>query len=102
MTMLSRHLEHLQAMATSGGCGPTPPPPPPPAPFPALPGNISCGFVPPMATMADCSDEVREGDRVSVTAIGSIDQSGCFSVMILPDRDGLQDIMLQNISNSLE
>ena len=52
--------------------------------------------------MADCSDEVREGDRVSVTAIGSIDPSGCFSVRILPDRDGLQDIMLQNISTSLE
>ena len=45
---------------------------PPPAPFPALPRNTSCGFVPPMAMlqhatvclMADCSDEVREGDRV--------------------------------------
>ena len=105
--MLSRHLEQLHAITTSGGCGPTPPPPPP---FTTLPGNTSCGFVPPMATlqhatvclMADCSDEVREGDRVSVTAIGSIDQSGCFSVRILPDRDGLQDIMLQNISNSLE
>ena len=110
MKMLSQHIEQLQAMATSGGCGPTPPPPPPSLPFPTLPGNTSCGFVPPRATlqhatvclMADCSDEVREGDRVSVTAIGSIDQSGCFSVRILPDRDGLQDIMLQNISNSLE
>ena len=108
--VLNQHLEQLRAMATSpcphvGECGPIPPPS-----FPALPGNTSCGFVPPMATlqhataclMADCSDEVKEGDRVSVTAIGSIDQSGCFSVRILPDRDGLQDIMLQNISNSLE
>ena len=106
--MLSRHLEQLHATATSGGCGPTPPPPPP-APFPALPGNTSCGFVPPMATlqhatvclMADCSDEVREGDRVSVTAIGSIDQSGCFSVKILPDRDGLQDIICYKIPQTL-
>ena len=107
--MLSQHMEQLRAMVTNKECDPTPPPPPPP-PFPSLPGNSSCGFVPPMATlqhatvclMADCSDEVREGDRVSVTAIGSIDQNGCFSVRILPDRDGLQDIMLQNISNSLE
>ena len=101
MKMLSQLLEQLHAMVTSSGCGPTPPPPPPAAPFPALPRNTSCGFVPPMATlqhasvclMADCSDEVREGDRVSVTAIGSIDQSGCFSVRIFPDRVGLQDIM---------
>ena len=104
--MLNQHLEHLRANV--GEHGPTPAPPPPL--FPGMPGNTSCGFVPPMATlqhataclMADCSDEVREGDRVSVTAIGSINQSGCFSVRILPDRDGLQDIMLQNISNSLE
>ena len=108
MKMLSRHLEQLHAMATSGGCGPTPPPPPP-LPFPALPGNTSCGFVPPMATlqhatvclMADCSDEVREGDRVSVTAIGSIDQSGCFSMRILPDRDGLQDKTSQTLWSEL-
>ena len=53
--------------------------------------------------LVDCSDEVREGVRVSVTAIGSlIDQSGCFPFRILPDKDELQDIMLQNISNSLE
>ena len=52
--------------------------------------------------MVDYSDEMREGDRVNVTSIGSINQSGYFSVRILPDRDGLQDIMLQNISNSLE
>ena len=94
--MLSQHMEQLRAMATSEECGHAPAPPPPS--FPALPGNTSCGFVPPMATlqhatvclMSDCSDEVREGDRVSVTAIGSIDQSGVFSVRILPDRDGLQ------------
>ena len=104
--MLNQHLEHLEHLSASvGEHAPAPPPP-----FPSLPGNTSCGFVPPMATlqhataclMADCSDQVREGDRVSVIAIGSIDQSGCFSVRILPDRDGLQDIMLQNISNSLE
>ena len=52
--------------------------------------------------MTDSSGEVGEGDRVSVTAIGSIDHNGCFSVRLLPDKDGLQDITLQNISNSLE
>ena len=100
--VLSQHLEQLHAMATS--------PSPAPPPLPTLPGNTCCGFVPPMVTLhhatacltGDCSDEVREGDRVNVTAIGSIDQSGCFSVRILPDRGGLQDIMLQNISNSLD
>ena len=84
--MLSHHMEQLRAMATNRECDPAPPPPP--APFPSLPGNSSCGFVPPMATlqhatvclMTDCSDEVREGDRVSVTSIGSIDQYVYFSV----------------------
>ena len=83
---------------------------PKPPRFPTLPGNTSGGFVPPMATlhhataclMTDSSGEVAEGDRVSVTAIGSIDHGGCFSVRLLPDRDGMQDITLQNISNSLE
>ena len=64
-----------------------------PPPFPTLPGNTSYGFVPLMGTLQHATaclmaDKVREGDRVSVR--------------ILPDRDGLQDIMLQNISNSLE
>ena len=84
--MLSQHMEQLRAMATNKECDPAPPPPPPL--FPSLPENTSCGFIPPMATlqhatvclMANCSDKVREGDRVSVTAIGSIDQSGYFSV----------------------
>ena len=103
--VLSQHLEQLHAVATSHMEEYSPPPP-----LPAMPRNTSCGFVPPMATlhhamaslMTDCSDKVGEGDRVSVTAIGSIDQSRCFSVWVLPNRDRLQYIMLQNISNSLE
>ena len=102
MKLLSQHLDQLRVKA---GCGEPSPPP-----LPALRGNTSCGFVPPIATLhhlsacllMDYSEEVVEGDSVSVTAIGSIDQNGCFTVRILPDRDGLQDIMLQNISNSLE
>ena len=100
--LLSQHLEHLQDEANRGE--------PKPPPIPVLPGNTSCGFVPPMATLhhataclvTDYSDDVVDGDSVSVTAIGTIDQTGCFSVRILPDQNGLQDIMLQNISNSLE
>ena len=102
MKLLSQHLEQLQDEANHGE--------PNPPPLPALPGNTSCGFVPPMATlhhataciMTDYSDNVVDGDSVNVTAIGTIDQTGCFSVRILPDQNGLQDIMLQNISNSLE
>ena len=69
--MLSQHMEQLRALATNSECDLAPPPPPPPPPFPSLPGNISCGFVPPMVAlqhatdclMADCSDEVRELGR---------------------------------------
>ena len=100
--LLTQHLEQLQAKASHGESSPPP--------LPALPGDTSCGFVPPLATlhhataclMTDYSDEVAQGDSVSVTAIGSIDQSGSFWMRLLPNRDGLQDIMLQNISNSLE
>ena len=45
--------------------------------------------------------EVEQGEEMSVSVIGSISKEGLFWLRILPDVDGLQDVMLENISNAI-
>ena len=45
--------------------------------------------------------EVKAGEEMSVSVIGSLSNSGHFWVRLLPDDAGLQDVMLQNLSNSI-
>ena len=45
--------------------------------------------------------EVKAGEEMSVSVIGSLSNSGHLWVRLLPDDVGLQDVMLQNLSNSI-
>lgn len=81
---------------------------PPPAP-PSLSGGTWCGFVPEMTNlvhsmaclMLEHRSEVQVGEDMRVSIIGSLTNLGQFWVRLLPDDAGLQDVMLQNLSNSI-
>ena len=85
---------------TSAGGKPTLPP---------LPGGSCCGFIPEMTNLVHSSaslvlehrGEVEEGDQMKVSVIGSLSKEGRFWVRILPDDGGIQDVMLQNLSNTI-
>lgn len=81
----------------------------PPPPFPSLAGGTCSGFVPDMTSlvhstaclMLEHRKEVEEGQEMRVSVIGSLSNEGRFWVRILPDESGLQDVMLQNLSNTI-
>ena len=80
-----------------------------PVPDPVPPDATYCGFVPDMTNLVHSSaclmlehrEEVKEGEEMHVSVIGSLNRKGRFWVRILPDDNGLQDIMLQNLSNTI-
>lgn len=80
-----------------------------PPPLPSLSGGSYCGFVPEMTNLVHATAslmlehrrEVEEGEETRVSVIGSLRKDGMFWVRILPDNVGLQDVMLQNLSNTL-
>ena len=45
--------------------------------------------------------EMEEGEEMRVSVIGSLGKDGRFWVRILPDDMRLQDVMLQNLSNTI-
>ena len=71
---------------------------------------MSCGFLPEFhslslacASLITCPcDDVEVGNNVPVNVIGSINSEGFFWVRILPDQLQVKDLILQNISNSLQ
>lgn len=78
--------------------------------LPQLVGGTSCGFAPELVTlqrasicmMMDHQEEPREGDIIPTTVIGTLTKEGTFWVRMLPDEFATQDIVLRNISNSLQ
>ena len=82
---------------------------PPLPPFPSLAGGTCCGFVPDMTSLVHSSAcvmlehrrEVEEEQEMKVSVIGSLSNKGKFWLRILPDDSGLQDVMLQNLSNTI-
>lgn len=82
----------------------------PPSPLPhSFSGGLCCGFVPEVTNlvhsmacfMLEHRSEVEVGEEARVSVIGSLAEEGQFCVRILSDDSGLQDIMLQNLSNSI-
>lgn len=78
-------------------------------PLPVLSGETHCGFIPEVinlvhstaSLMLEHRGEVEEGEEMRVSVIGSFGKDGRFCVRILPDDVGMQDVMLQNLSNTI-
>ena len=79
-------------------------------PLPTFPGGISCGFVPDFTTLTLATtslitahaEEVRVGGSVRVTVVGGMNPEGMFWVRLLPGELRIEDVILQNISNTLQ
>ena len=77
---------------------------------PSLPGGLSCGFLPEFTTLilataslvADPCADVVVGGNIPVNVIGGMSPQGAFWVRVLPDQLQIKDLILQNISNSMQ
>lgn len=78
-------------------------------PLPSLSGGTHCGFIPEMTNLLHSTaslvlehqGEMEEGEEIGVSVIGSLGKDGRFWVRILPDDMRRQDMMLQNLSNTI-